>query len=262
MMSYGIESGSQKVLDGMRKGIKVEDAEQNLRDGNKVNLFNHVNWIVGFPNEDAIDFIYSLVFLHNNRDGVHSISPGMTCGVGGEAELKAHGERFDILPRSYWNNFVTKDFKNTAIHRFIRLKVFHMWVDFLGIYNGQYHENLKDHYVVNFFNKKQLEERIEYEDCIDFSYLNEGTFESSLYAEYMTFFWIIYKVFGSFDMTLIFDKDMDTAEFGEQAATEYNSLIRFHVGENGKWEFTLVHSLETVKPFDEHVALEGNYETI
>lgn len=260
-ISYGIESGSQKVLDGMRKRIKIEDAEQNLKDGDEVGLYNHVNWIIGFPSEDIIDFLYSLIFVHNNKDGIHNIAPGMTCGIGDKAELQTHGERFDILPQSYWSNFVTKDFKNTAIHRFIRLKVFHIWLEFLEIVNGHHHENLKDHYSIKFLNKKRIKDRIEYEDCVDFSYLNEGTFRSSLYAEYVTFFWAVYKVFGPFDITLLFDKDMDIDEFGK-IAKEYNSLARFHVDENGKWKLKLVHSLETVKPFDEAVILGGNYETI
>ena len=259
LMSYGIESGSQKVLDDMRKGIKVEDAEQNLRDGNKVNLFNHVNWMIGFPSEDVIDFLYSLAFVHNNKDGIHNIAPGMTCGVGDKAELQKHGEKFDILPQFYWNNFVTKDFKNTAIHRFIRLKVFHIWLELLEVLNGQHHENIKDHYSINFLNKKQTEERIDYSECVDFSYLTRETFQSSLYAEYMTFFWAMYKVFGPFKMLLTFDKYVDVAEFGKQIAKEYDAIVRFYVDENGTWEFKLVHSLTTVKPFNESIILKGEH---
>jgi len=256
-LSYGIESGSQRVLNDMRKGIKVEEAEQNLRDASKVGLHSQVNWIVGFPTEDAIDFLYSLAFLYNNKDSIGNICPGMTCGIGEKAELQVHEERFGVMSTPFLNNFTTKDFKNTIIHRFIRLKLFHIWVSLLDIFNGQNHKNLKDHYSIEFSNKQMIKDKIKYDDCVNFSYLNEDTFSSSLHSEYMNFFWIVYKVFGSFKAVITFDKNRDLKEFGRQVAGEYNSIARFSVDEGGKWELKLVHSLETVKQFDESVRLEG-----
>jgi len=257
-LSYGVETGSQKVLDSMKKGITVEEVEQNLIDGEKAGVIAHINWMVGFPTENVIDHLYSLAFLFNNRKLMNGISPGMTCGVGDKAELKVYGERFDILKDFYWNNFVTKDFKNTAIHRFVRLKCVHIWLGWLGIFNGQNHENLKDHYSVEFKNKEPIIDRVDYKDCIDFSpQLDKGTFETSFYAEYMSFFWAVYKVYGPYKMTLVFDKDKDIAEFGSMIAKEYSSKSTFEIDENGKWDFTLHHKVEKHLEFDNSVSMEG-----
>ena len=258
-VSYGIESGSQKVLNDMKKGITIDEAEQNLIDGDKVGLNNHINWMVGFPSEDFIDAKYSLVFLFNNRKQIHAISPGMTCGIGGESDLQLHREKFDVLNETYWGGFVTKDLKNNAINRFIRLKILHIWLDLLNIVNGQYHENINRHYSINFFADNYSRERIEYEECFNFDYLSKETFESTFYAEYMLFFWVIYKAFGAFQMSIIFDKNRDIEEFGSHITQGYNAIAIFNINENGKWTFRLDHSLEHIKPFEESKLLQGYF---
>ena len=257
LISYGIESGSQKVLDDMRKGIKVEEVEQNLKDGHEVGLFNHVNWIVGFPTEKPIDFLHSLLFINNNREYIHNIAPGMTCGVGDRAEIEKHRERFDILPGYYWDNFATKGFKNTAIHRYIRLKEFHIWLNLLEIVNGQQNNSILDHYQIEFVYKREPK-RVEYNECLDFSYLNKD-FKSSLYAEYLNFFWAIYKVFGEFKMRLIFDRDLDEQAFGKFITKEYDAVVKFKVDSECNWHFSLMHNLKTVEPFSETFELEGTF---
>ena len=94
-----------------------------------------------------------------------------------------------------------------------------------------------------------IKDKIKYDDCVNFSYLNEDTFSSLLYSEYMNFFWIVYQVFGSFKAVITLDKNRDLKEFGRQVAGEYNSIARFSVDGRGKWELKLIHSLEIVKQF-------------
>ena len=125
-LSYGVETGSQKILDDMKKGITVEEVEQNLKDGFEADVLAHINWMVGFPTETPLDHMHSLAFLFNTNHYMNSISPGMTCGIGDKAELQMHGERFNVDETYYWGNWVTKDFSNTAPHRWIRLKCTHI----------------------------------------------------------------------------------------------------------------------------------------
>jgi len=63
MLNYGIESGSQKVLNDMAKGVTVEEMEANFKHGKEVGIFAATNWIVGFPTEDHKDFADSMTFL-------------------------------------------------------------------------------------------------------------------------------------------------------------------------------------------------------
>jgi len=259
-LSYGIESGSQKVLDDMKKEINIDEIEQNLKDGYEAGVRSHVNWMVGFPSETNYDNLLSLIFLFNNRKYINDISPGMTCGIGSRSDLKLHGEKYKLLPEFYWDNFVTEEFKNTAIHRFIRLKCTHIWLQLIEINNGQMGSKskyLQEQYNIEFLNKKNIN-IIDYNEAIDFSYLHKETFSSSLYSEYLSFFYVIYKAFGSFSMTLLFNKDTDTSEFGKAIVKEYNAECKFKM-ESNRYELQLTHNLDTVKPFNESISFKGEF---
>ena len=64
-LSFGVESGSQRVLDDMQKKVEVWEIEANLRDGRIAGMQNHCNWIVGFPTEGRQEFMHSLALLWN-----------------------------------------------------------------------------------------------------------------------------------------------------------------------------------------------------
>lgn len=62
-ISYGIESGSQKIMDILRKGTKVEQAEKALKWAAEAGICGRANIMVGSPGEtketiqETIDFI-------------------------------------------------------------------------------------------------------------------------------------------------------------------------------------------------------------
>jgi len=132
-LSYGIESGSQKVLNDMNKRISLEDAEKNLQDTNLSGIYAHVNWIVGFPTETVLDFLKSLAFVYKNKKYIFNLNSGQTCGIPVDFDLYKYPERYKISKRPFLNNWRTSDFTNTILHRRIRLKIFHKWLALLKI---------------------------------------------------------------------------------------------------------------------------------
>jgi radical SAM superfamily enzyme YgiQ (UPF0313 family) len=62
-ISYGVESGSQIVLDNAKKGTKVEQAEQAIRWAKKTGIKVYCSFILGLPGEnwstvkETIDFV-------------------------------------------------------------------------------------------------------------------------------------------------------------------------------------------------------------
>ena len=50
---FGIESGSQRILDAMRKGIRVEQVRQAIRQAHQAGLFTVGSLIFPAPGEDA-----------------------------------------------------------------------------------------------------------------------------------------------------------------------------------------------------------------
>ena len=61
-IGYGIESGSQKILDAMNKKAKVEQAKQAVIETRKVRIYPNTTFIFGYPGEtrqtiqETIDF--------------------------------------------------------------------------------------------------------------------------------------------------------------------------------------------------------------
>jgi radical SAM superfamily enzyme YgiQ (UPF0313 family) len=62
MVSYGIESGSQRVLDMMRKNIKIDDIKRVVRETRKLGLAARGYFLIGFPGETAEEISETINF--------------------------------------------------------------------------------------------------------------------------------------------------------------------------------------------------------
>ncbi|MGE5307959.1 MAG: B12-binding domain-containing radical SAM protein [Deltaproteobacteria bacterium] len=133
-LSFGIESGSQKVLRDMKKNIRLADARKNLRDARAAGLQTHVNWIVGFPTESCFDFLLSLWFVFRNRAVISHFNPGQVpCGILPGSDLATHPQEYGISPRSFLNEWRTGFFASTIITRRARLWIFRRLLRILNI---------------------------------------------------------------------------------------------------------------------------------
>jgi len=68
MISWGIESGSQRLLDNMNKGISITEAENILRGSCEAGIKNRISLINGLPGESFMDFMLTLKFIVRNYD--------------------------------------------------------------------------------------------------------------------------------------------------------------------------------------------------
>jgi len=256
-LSFGVESGSEKVLDDMKKKVKVWEIENNLRDGAKVGMKNHVNWVVGFPTEGPAEFLHSLHVLHNTRKWMFAISPGMTCGDAPFSDLNVNWADYKLQwidkpwDNTFMSNWYTEDYANTILHRFIRLKFMQIWL-YLAVNiadgtvkNAQYRPGL-----TQFFDFKQLtnDDFVDYvpqETGQSFDYFSGDTeklqFSASLANEYLPFAWILYKTYGAFELNMHHDLDDDLTEFGGFIVSPYWGTINMRVDENEQLTFKVEH---------------------
>lgn len=65
-LSYGVESGSNKVLRLMNKGHTAELAEEVLHNTHEAGIETNFNIIIGFPYETEVEFQETLNFLKRN----------------------------------------------------------------------------------------------------------------------------------------------------------------------------------------------------
>ena len=262
-LSYGVESGSQKVLNDMRKKIGIWEIEQNLRDTYITNkIFTHVNWLIGFPTEEPIDCYQSNMLIYNVRKYIHQISPGMGCGPTALSDLQERYELYGIAwkekmwDNQFLGNWYTHDYKNTYLHRFIRIKVFHIWLEILKEYadsvvgNAQDHADTKNTYTIKIANlSKSIKERVDVIDNIDFNQINENFSQShlsnSVANEFLPLFYGLYCIFGEYEMEMIFDPSKDYLSWGN-IATNYTANVFFKITEDGDYTYNISHELKHV----------------
>lgn len=91
---FGLECGSQRILDMMKKNIKLEWAIQNFKDCFNCKIEVHANLIVGFPGETEEDFQDTLKFLDKVLQYITCINMGVGMCIG-------HGQDVFINPKKY-----------------------------------------------------------------------------------------------------------------------------------------------------------------
>ena len=232
-LSFGVETGSDKVLSDMKKKIKIWEVYSNIRDGARVELKNHINWMVGFPTEHTDDFLQSLQVLHNIRNWAYAISPGYVCGDAAFSDLQNNWRKYGItydkkLGDNYFLNWwFTDNYKNTILHRFIRLKLLGIWLMLSEEYcegvmqNAQRRPNLKNMYKLDFLDDvstfNNWSDRRNNQNLDYFSGDDEvSQLSASLANEWIGFGWLMYMIFGNFKMTIYTKPELDLEEFGDK----------------------------------------------
>lgn len=240
-LNYGCESGSQKVLDDLDKGVTVAEMEQNFRDGTKVGISAATNWIIGFPTETYQDFSDTMTFLWRMRNmNISNIGIGRGFGMGPETIVGQNPDRFNISGQKYLGYWITKDFKLSGSHVLTRLKGFHIFVDNLVTdhpFDYTRRPNItKYHYDLNFHDETILKD-IEYEN-FNFNIIKTdiNPYADSLVNEMWPILRMLWRTRGGYDIEVRFNPEIDCAEFGQNFGTgKYEAIYKFNIDHNGKW---------------------------
>lgn len=106
-IDFGIESGSQRILDLIKKRVAMEVQELGLRAAKAAGIRVRAQMMVGLPDETEFDFTQTRNFVLRNFEfvdkwGFHTFVPFPTC------EIYHHPERFNYsLPGTDWSEYVT-----------------------------------------------------------------------------------------------------------------------------------------------------------
>ncbi len=92
---WGVESGSQRVLDAMKKGVRVEDAGRVLTSSHGAGIWNLVFLLFGFPSETEAEWEATLGFLEDHRESVDALSKSRFVLVAG-SDVMENPHRFGI----------------------------------------------------------------------------------------------------------------------------------------------------------------------
>lgn len=258
-LSFGVEAGSQKLLYDMKKKIEIWEIENNLRDCYDAGMDSHVNWMIGFPTEDNLDFLHGMILVWNTIRHIAAISPGMGCGPAAFSDLENSWQTYGItwkekiFDNTFLGHWFTNDYKNTALHRVIRIKVFAIFLDILKTrchlnpHNGQSYEGIKSFYNLDMNDFEfDINEYIEQPDNLNLNLLEDkDELSTSTSNEYIGLAWLIYKIFKTnFILTINFDPTVDLDNFGAFIAVNYTAQIIIKVSEQGDFSLDVDHELK------------------
>ena len=243
--NYGLESGSDNVLKAVNKKNTVAEINQNLVDSEKVGMLVNACWVIGAPGEDREAVNHSLNCLWNHRKRIAAVSPGPGLGdnMGSTYDDRA---RFNMNERhqSWLNGWYTLDFTNTKLHRYIRIKLTHIWLDICREFNGtllNIHSvgDIKRHYNVEFEDDLIINE-INYE-TFDFNMINSdlGSFPNGIMNEVFSLLRLLWRVKGGYKINIRFNPTIDNEDFVfclDTDKQEYYSDINFSINDSGNYK--------------------------
>jgi|GEM_PF-1804424 len=112
---YGIETGSQKVLDLMNKKVDVKDNYKVVIDTFNSGIRVEAEILVGFPGETLIDYFKTLRLLFKLKNHLSSVSTGSPMEVVRNSEVFDNPEKFGVrflksgwATKTYLNNYYTR----------------------------------------------------------------------------------------------------------------------------------------------------------
>jgi hypothetical protein len=138
-LSFGLESGSPRVLESMGKRFDIDEASEFFERVQRSGIELVVNVMVGFPTETRADFVETLRFLTRIRRMIHMVNNvGSTAVVGG-SRIHQAPEQFGITPPDMeaWTSradlrWVSKE-AGTERNRQRRVRLLHMWMTLMRI---------------------------------------------------------------------------------------------------------------------------------
>lgn len=260
MFNFGCESGSQKVLDDMHKGVTIREMEQNFIDCKKVGIWCATNWIVGFPTEDFQDYSDTMTFLWRMRNNnINNAGLGVGYGLGPETIVGQNPHAYNVSWHKYQGHWISNDFKIGGPHVMARVKTIHMFLDFFkGVTEVPVSypvrtELAQRHYDIR-LNHPAIQKELHYED-FDYDIIkpNLNPFADTLVNEMWPFFRNLWRARGGYTAEVRFHPDLDLKEFGTQYGPgQFWATYKFKITDEGQWEADFDIKFEQVdSPLDD-----------
>ncbi|MEP7200831.1 MAG: radical SAM protein, partial [Chloroflexota bacterium] len=76
MLFYGLETASERMIEHMVKGTRLETMSRVLKEATQAGIWNHTFFFFGFPTETMDDAQETVNFLYAHQDAVHSAGFG------------------------------------------------------------------------------------------------------------------------------------------------------------------------------------------
>lgn len=109
IISFGLENGSQKVLNLMNKGIDLHVAQRIIKDSSDAGIWNNIYLMLGFPGEVEEDIQCTKTFLEENQDYIDTLGYG-EFRLDGYSKVFKSPEEYGIQVESYSKDYFGPDY--------------------------------------------------------------------------------------------------------------------------------------------------------
>jgi len=271
ILNFGIESGSNHVLQLMKKNVKRETVEQNLRDMTSIDLHAFTNWFTGFPGETLGDAAETLTLLWRTRNTTVSGRNFGICNLNPDTPLSQNREEFGVSRGHFGGHWITEDYTNTILHRLVRFKsanvvLNHLYCDCKtppgsratnrGPIWRLERPGIESHYTL-VYDKNNVQTEIPYE-TFDYNIIKTdiNPVADSLVNEIWPLLRVLWLALGKFELDIRFDPEIDLPEFGpgsclndrQRPADYFKAHYRFVIDSTGTWTADFTNELEISGP--------------
>ena len=271
MLSFGIESGSQKILDDMHKKVKVWEILSNMRDAREAGLYIHSSWLQAFPTETPIDHLHSRQLIYNCRKWINAVSLGMGAGITPNSDMDTNWQAYDMQWKRqnpdgtthrgaaedrFLGDWYTGGYKNTVIHRFLRVKLMNIWMKTIMdhcpeniIDPGPLYADMDKFYTLEFKQRTDID-LIEQDQYIDTAQGVSDDYKGLILQDYLGFIYGLFQVYGELTWTFHCDPELDQRNFGEFLVRNYWCDITANIDAQGNYEMQVTHKFDHSDPVD------------
>lgn len=134
-INYGIESGSQKVLDLMKKKYKLSEIHQNVKDTFNSGIEVHSQILIGFPGEGWYEYFETLKLIFNLRNFFDKIYPGIPLEITTRTHIWDNLDFYNVVYEA-GKPWRTKNFTNTITIRKFRYWFLVKFLNFIKMSQG------------------------------------------------------------------------------------------------------------------------------
>ena len=263
--AFGVESGSQRVLDLMKKNCRVEWIEQNFRDMAEINFYNHfATWFTGFPGEELTDVAQTQTLMWRLRNSGMGAQSAGTCGLGHNTPLDLERARFGVSSINWSLGWATQDMRNTAFHRFVRFKLTNILLEQFRSHSTKHRysrhcqePDLKNQYQIE-SDPANWRDLIPWEKEFDYEIIKVdiNPVANSLINEIWPLLRVFWLGMGAYRFRVEFDPDRDFKEFGTRRYPaypdnwtpgpkfEFRAVYSFEINDQGVWNADFDISLQ------------------
>lgn len=247
-LAFGVESGSQKVLNIMKKNVLTADVERNFRDLAKLGMLeSFTTWFMGFPGEELTDVAQTLTMLWRIRDSGAGYFGFGTCNLSIDTPIYLEKERFGVSEENWGGNWRSKDWKNTIVNRVMRFKSANIMMNHFRRHHTQYHGHhlawptMESQYTLE-YDPANWVDYPPYEIEFDYNIVkaNINPLADGIINEMWPLFRIFWLAMGPYKMSVTFDQERDRKEFGQWRAlvddkSSFDAVYSFEIDADGNW---------------------------